>query len=73
VNEPSGGTKDTVPGFFVHRERRTHGWKDGVEIAPGGDRARVTSGVRDSRDVQSIVPDRVVDICLAFLMVSGRH
>jgi hypothetical protein len=38
-------------------------------MAPGGDRARVTSGVRDSRDVQSIVPDRVVDICLAFLLV----
>ena len=38
-------------------------------MAPGGERARVTSGVRDRRDVQSIVPDRVVDICLAFLLI----
>ena len=69
MNEPSGGMNETVPGFFAQRERGTHGWKEGVEMAPGGDRASVTSGVRDRRDVQSIIPDKVVDMCLAFLLI----
>ena len=68
MNEPSGGINETVPGLFAQRDSRTQGWKEGVEMAPGGDKARVTSGVSDSRDVQHITPDKVVDICFVLLM-----
>lgn len=69
MNEPSGGTKDTVPGLFAHLERRTEGWKDGLSITPDGERANVTSGVSDSRDVQFIIPEIVVYKCFPFLEV----
>lgn len=45
MNGPSGGMKERVPGFLVQRERRTQRWKEGVDIAEGGDNASVTSGV----------------------------
>ena len=67
---PSGGTKDTVPGDFAHRESRTQGWKDGTATDPGGERVRVTSGVRDSLDVQPITPESMVEICFPFLEVT---
>jgi hypothetical protein len=66
---PSGGTKDAVPGDFAHRESRTQGWKDGTAIDPGGERVRVTSGVRDSLDLQFITPESKVEICFPFLEV----
>jgi hypothetical protein len=69
VNGPSGGMKERVPGFLVQRERRTQRWKEGVEIAEGVDNASVTSGVWDNREVQSIVPVRMVDILFPFLPV----
>lgn len=59
---PSGGIKDRVPGFLDQRDRRTQRWKEGVEIAEGGDNVSVTSGVCESREVQSITPVRIVDI-----------
>lgn len=45
MNEPSGGMNDRVPGFLDQRERRTQRWKEGVDIAEGGDNESVTSGV----------------------------
>ena len=69
MNAPSGGMKETEPGDFAQRDRRTHGWKEGIAIAPGGEMARVTSGVRDNRDVQSITPDNEVAISFPFLVV----
>jgi len=70
VKAPSGGTKERVPGFLDQRERRTQRWKEGVEIAEDGDNASVTSGVCESRDVQSITPVSMVDILLPLLYVS---
>ena len=68
---PSGGIKDTVPGDFAHLERRIHGWKEGIPIDPGGDNARVMSGVSDNRDVQSITPKRLVEMGFPFLFVNN--
>ena len=67
MNGPSAGMNDRVPGFLDQRERRTQRWKEGAEIADGGDSASVTSGVWESRDVQSITPVRTVDIRFPFL------
>ena len=69
MNEPSGGTNDTVPGDLAHLERRTEGWKEGLSITPDGESANVTSGVRDNRDVQSIIPEIVAYKCFPLLEV----
>jgi hypothetical protein len=37
-----------------------------------GERASVTSGVRDNREVHSIVPERVVDSGCCFLLSARR-
>lgn len=68
MNEPSGGIKDSVPGDLHQRERRTQGWNEGKEIAFAGLRERVTSGVRESREVHCITPDSTAEICLDFLL-----
>jgi len=67
---PSGGTNETVPGDLAHLDRRTQGWNEGVLMDPGGERERVTSGVRDKRDVQSITPERVAETYFPFLTIT---
>ena len=59
-----------MPGDLVQRDSRTQGWNEGNATAPGGDKARVTSGVRERPDVQLITPDRVVEMCFCCLYSS---
>lgn len=69
AKKPSGGTKESVPGDLDQRERRTQGWNERALIAVGGVRARVTSGVRERREVHSMTPDRSAEICFDLLLL----
>ena len=68
LNKPSDGMNDKVPGDLDQRDRRTQGWKQGVEIAFAGLSARVTSGVSERREVHSTTPDKTAEICFDLLL-----